>query len=108
MRNIPVPDLSYSEATITLNGLIYSFQYRFNSRSDRWKLDILDSEGVYLIKGLTLIEGFSPTSYHNITGFSEGLLIPVEVNVSDAPVGRDNLGIGKDYNLIYATFEELQ
>ena len=64
------------------------------------------SGGEEIVKGLTLIENFSPTIFQNLIDFDHGFLF-----ISPAPnvtkkCTRDNLGIGKDYELIYVTNEE--
>ena len=102
---IPTPAASYASHKISLAGKTYNFVFRFNSLMQRWMLDIYLNE-VEVILGQGIIEG-SPLFYAEpIVNFEHGILIPVRNVNTTNPVGRDNLGIGKEYSLIYLTMEE--
>ena len=108
---VPVPPNTPSEVGINLSGQRYTFTYKFNPRQGevgRWKLDIKDSDGNYLCKGRTLIERWSPDDHLIDNGLPDGLLYVTNVNNTKEPVGRNNLGLGKDYELWYYTDLELR
>ena len=107
MKRIPVPNVSYSDVEVTLDGSTYTFTYRFNERSNRWKVDITDVDGEYVVKGLTIVEEFSPTAHLTLGNFAEGLLYVGTPDNTKAPVGFDNFGIDKTYEMIFSTFEEI-
>ena len=106
MIRLPVPKLSYSEVEVTLGGLSYTLTYRFNSRSERWKMDLRDSEGVYIKKGMTLMANTSPTIYLHLPDFNHGDLFTLPTSATRDPVGRDNIGIGDKFELLYASVSE--
>lgn len=104
---IPVPESSFEEIEVTLSGDSYLFTYRYNERSLRWKLDVGTSDGERLVSGMTLIEQVSPTAHYRTSQIADGHLSVIRMNDTKSAAGRYNLGVGKDYELIYITNEEL-
>lgn len=107
MLKIPVPESSYSEVEVTLNGETYTFVYRFNERSNRWKVDIFNLDGDAIVKGLTVVENFSPTAHLTLPELEQGLFYIGTAENTKAPVGLNNFGINKTYEMVYASYEEL-
>lgn len=108
MQRVPVPIIADSDIDVTLGGVRYILNWQYTGRDGRWRLHIKDSEGVYVVKGLKMIEDFSPTAHLYTIDFQEGMLNIVELNADDLPAGRDNLGINKNYEVIFTTFAELE
>lgn len=107
---VPVPPNPPSQVDINLSGQRYTFTYKFNpllGEGGRWRLDIQDSSGSYLCRGRTLIEKWSPNAHLTDNGLPDGILYVTNVNNTEEPVGRNNLGLGKDYELWYYTNLEL-
>jgi hypothetical protein len=104
---IPVPKVSFATNVVPLGGQSYNFTFRFNERSNRWKLDISTAEGEVVRNGLTLIEGTFPLSHMYTPNFLHGVIGVIQTQDGTDPAGRDNLGIGKQYELIYASVDEL-
>jgi len=105
VKKIPTPDYSFTGMTIPLGGRTYTLNYRYNRRSDRWKLDIVDNDEDYLVKGLTLVEDFSPDLHHRNV-LSDGFLYVLPTTDEVQRCGRKTLGIGRDLTLVYVPFEE--
>lgn len=105
MITLPTPTNSWTTHKASLAGKTYTFTYRFNSIAERWFLDIyLDDEEV--ITGQMIIEG-SILFYGNpIKNFEHGKIVPVRNRETTNPIGRNNLGIGKEYSLYYLSNEE--
>lgn len=107
MIRIPVPTVSYATVQISLSGESYALTFRFNERMKRWKLDISEADGTPVWNGITLIEGTIPVAHLILDNFPEGVLGVFQVEADGKPAGRDNLGIGDSYELVYADVAEL-
>ena len=105
---LPVPTTAHSTIDLTLSASNYLFTYRYNSRSSRWKLDLSLADGTTVKNGLTLVEEFSPTAYLNLEDFTEGMLYVMTNNSTDTKCSRSNLGVNKDYQLVYVAYSELE
>lgn len=105
MRRISVPDSANTETPVSLGGESYSFKFSFNSTNDKYYLDII-YQGVTIISGLKLIPNVYLLKKYALSNFSHGDLIVVNMNNTPDDVGRDNLGIGKPYELFYISNEE--
>jgi hypothetical protein len=104
---IPIPKVSYATNVVPLGGQSYGFTFRFNERSGRWKLDISTVAGTVIRNGITLIEDASLTSHLYLQRFWHGILYVGQINEGTEPAGRDNIGLGKQYELLYFSHEEL-
>ncbi|MCP3921258.1 MAG: hypothetical protein GY714_01605 [Desulfobacterales bacterium] len=109
MLQIPVSQNGNSDTNITLEGVTYIFQYRFNSRNKRFFLNILEEDGTELVMGMRLLEFSTPNfNYPNVDA-PQGLLFvsQLQQDAEDfATLG--NFGISKDYSLIYFTSDEVE
>lgn len=105
MIALPTPSSDWATHKASLAGKTYKLTYRFNSYNQRWMLDIyLDEVSVSL--GNMIIEG-SPLFYAQpIKNFEHGVLLPLRNINGKTTIGRDNLGIGKEFTLYYLTNEE--
>lgn len=106
--SIPVPQDAYSDTSLSLSGEKYTFTFRYNDRADRWQVDIKDGNDVFIVKGLRLVEGISPTVFLELEGLTEGFIHVVKMNDTDKQAGRNNLGIDKTYELVYTQYQELE
>lgn len=103
---LPVPQASWSSQNITLGGLDYNFIYSYNTRDGRWRFDIyLNQEPVIL--GIKVVEEQLFLRNYLLSSFDHGDIACLRVKEDGLPVGRDNLGQGKSYELVYFTNEEL-
>ena len=106
---IPPPTSSYDvKPRISIRGVTYRFTYRWNSRSERWKLDIEDLDNNILINGLTIVEKTDITSHLLSAGLTwEGFLMASPNKITSEPLGRDNFGPDKGYELLYIGYIEI-
>ncbi len=107
MIKVATPSIAYATITTSLNGETFNLTFRFNERTLRWKLDLATSEGTSIIRGLTLMEEEILNNHLTLPEFGEGLLIVDTLKFTTEPCGRDNLGFGKPYELLYSTKTEL-
>ena len=112
MIRVPVPLDPYDEVTVTLSGVRYKISYFFNERDNnngvegRWYCNIKDSNDNTLVNGLKLLE-YAPMDIHLRYGLPDGFLYIYKLEASEEKAGRNNVGIGKPYELTYTTYEEL-
>lgn len=111
---LPVPEVSYSEINITLSGVNYYFIFRFNTRfkkyendSGTWVFDIYNNNKVPIIKGIAVVGQGLLLSPLNLDEFAHGDIFVFRANNTELAPTRSNVGIDKDYQLIYLTNEEL-
>lgn len=102
---IPTPTVTYASSKVSLSGQTYTFTFRFNSVAQRWFLDI-DLDSIPVIHGQMLIEGVPLFYGKPIKNFDHGLLLLLRNNDVGGTVGRNNLGIDKEFSLVYITNEE--
>lgn len=107
MIRIPVPAVSYATVQVSLSGESYALTFRFNERMNRWKLDISEADGTPVWNGITLIEGTIPTAHLILDNLPGGVIGVFQVESDEKPAGRDNLGIGDSYELVYVDTVEL-
>lgn len=108
MLRIPIPDSAFASERITLNGQTYVFVFRYNSRQERWKLDIQDAFEEPIKNGLTLVENMSITGHLSLPDEFGGDLYCVKLLAGEDRLGRDNVGIGKTHELVYIGDNEIQ
>lgn len=104
MAYIEIPlrnDVYFYSEKILLEGILYTFEFRFNSRQSVWYMDIGDAAGIKKIIGIPMFINFPLTN--NYIGIIEGvppgqILLIDETNQNKLPT-RDNMGI--DMKLIY-------
>jgi len=104
--SINIPDTAWSSPIVSLSGRSYTFEITYNSRSTRWYINISLS-GTEVINSLKVLENLDITGRYNLVNFDHGSLSCVRFKNTAEPVGRDNFGIDKDYELIYLTNEEI-
>ncbi len=103
---ITIPDTSWSSQLVSLSGKSYIFEISYNERSTRWYINVTLA-GEEVINSLKAIENINMTGRYNLVKFDHGGLFCVRFKKTTDPVGRDNFGLGKDYELIYLTNSEI-
>ena len=106
MLSIAVTDSADSSAPITLGGELYDFRFNFNSLDEVYRLDIYHQQKL-VIGSLDLKLGALITDKHNLPDFDHGELFLAQVKSNAVSPTRDNVGVGKSYELIYVTNDEL-
>lgn len=105
--SIDIPDASWSEQNVPIDGVDYRFEFTFNSRDSLWSLSVFDGEFPVIVGNRLLVSADLFNGYV-LDNFEGGTLSLMRVSNDGLPVGRDNLGIGKPYQLIYFSGGELE
>ena len=104
--SLNIPEVAWSTQEVTLGGLEYTMVLKFNTRDKRWRLSLYRS-GVPLVVGIKLVESQPLLYRYPLEDFSHGELYVFRNEQDNLPVGRDNLGIGKPYELRYYSNAEI-
>lgn len=96
------PDQRFS---VGLEGKQFNIRLYFVTRDKGWRMDIISPDDE--IKGIKLTPETNLTYRFEGAGFTEGDLWCLRTTNTNLPVGRDNLGKGKEYTLIYLTADEM-
>lgn len=84
---------------VTLDGVSYRLEFKYNSRSGQWTLSILDIDGVALVSGIPLVLNFNLFEQYPDRGLPPGEFYVVDTTDKEVAVDRDNMGV--ILNLIY-------
>lgn len=103
---INIPDSSNAVPKVSLGGITYDFHFYTNRIDGKYHLDIY-LDGVLLQGSLKLLENVFILQKYVIPDFSHGDLFLAKLKDTSELPGRDNIGVGKPYELIYFTNEEL-
>lgn len=60
---------------IALSGVIYRLRIRYNSRLDLWMIDIADSDGKSMLRGLPMVTGCDLLAQYHHLGFQGALVV---------------------------------
>lgn len=107
---IVVPDSAWSEQQITLGGETYNIVFKFNNRDSAWRFDLFDLDQNEIISGIKIMPNQSLYERYKNTypELPSGAIICFKSKTSDInPLGRNNLGVSKTYNLIWLSDEEV-
>ena len=104
--SISVPTSPSERSIITLSGSEYEFFFNFNTRDSRWRLSIKQGN-TSIVSGIKIVESQDLLGRYLLEGFSHGNLYCIRFKEDGEPVGRDNFGIDKAYELVYLTNQEI-
>ena len=106
-NKINVLDNPYAEQTVNLSGRDYKLLLVFNTSNNSWYLTIKDTSDNILQSGIKILPNQNLTQLYQykeiMTG---GNLWCFRMKRSSNPIGRDNLGIDKVYELWWITTSE--
>lgn len=99
---------SNTRQDIVLAGITYTFKYKYNSRDKGIRLFIY-LNGEPLILGLKLMPNQLLLTQYLLPNFAHGDLACIRVKGQpDTPLTLGTLGIGREYELMYFTNEEIE
>lgn len=109
MLAINTSDNPYSEQQIVVSGLVLTLVMRFNIIDSSWYLDIKNSSSTVDIKvGIKVMPNQNLTGRYILPSLEGGNIWCFRKVDTDSEIGRDNLGIDKEYCLYWITDEETE
>lgn len=91
--------LPWYKFNVTLNDVLYTLRFRYNTRSSRWILDIADAANQDIVVGLPVLIGRNLTGRFVIEGIPPGLFLAADLTNQDEQPGRYSFGV--DHVLLY-------
>lgn len=88
-----------------LEGVSYSFEFRWNEREEAWFLTLGDGEGVPLVAGLRVVVDFDLLSYARGERVPSGYLFALDTQGEHIDPGFEDLG--RRVQMHYFTADEL-
>lgn len=97
---IPIrSDIPAYNFQINLEGIIYTLGFRYNSRLERWVMDVKDVDEVALVTGVPLLYGIPLLDRYKNPALPPGTFILIDETNAERNPTRD--GLGEDYKLLY-------
>lgn len=92
-------DVPWYRFTVTLTGVVYTLTFRYNTRMDRWALDVADASNNALLVGVPLLIERDLIGRFVISGLPPGTLFAADFTNQDTQPTR--FSFGTDHGLIY-------
>lgn len=102
--SIYVPSNAHSETRVTLNNQVFYIELKWNTRETAWYFSLYDVNKISISTGVKLCYGVVPT--RKISDTLNGNIYIVNTTDSKDDIGRNNLGQGLQYQLVYLTLDE--
>jgi len=100
IKQLPVnSDIANYEFKTDLEGTRYIFTFRFNTRANRWIVDILQDDKTMILSGIPLVLGTDLIGRFQNADLPPGNLFLVNLENEYAECGRNDLG--NDVLLMY-------
>jgi hypothetical protein len=103
MKYLTVPtqiNLPRYRFRIALSGVIFTMRLNYNSRMERFSLDVADAQGTDLVVGLPVLISRDLTGQYVITGLPSGNFFATDDSNTDSQPTIDSFQI--DHTLFYA------
>jgi len=104
---IKIENNTYFEQDVVLSGQSLLLELKFNTSDEAWYLTVSDPSSNPIMAGLKIMPNQNITGrYPYLEGLPSGNIWCLRVQQSKEPLGRDNLGFDKIYELVWLTSEE--
>lgn len=105
--NIKIPNSAWHTQDITVGGELIRLTLKYNTSDEMWYLDLANASGNTLLNGVKVMPNQSLTKRYKATvSLPDGNLWCVRRKNDFSPPSRDNLGIGKTYELWWISSNE--
>ena len=92
-------DLPWYSMTISLTGVLYTFQLRFNPRMNRWIMNVLDPQLNPIMMGVVILINVSLLSQYPTLPIPAGIFFSLDNTNTDSQPVLDSFGL--DHTLYY-------
>lgn len=96
MQTLVLPlriDSPWYSFIITLSEVVFTLTFRYNSRMDRWIMDIADASGNDILAGIPLLILRDLTGQYVIDGLPPGTFYVVDSTNQNTQPSRDSWGV---------------
>ena len=97
--------LNYNQ-NVTLDGIVFNFEFKFNQRDDAWTISLLDESEVRIRSGIKLVANHPLLRLVRDLRRPPGELVTLDVRVRPAPPTQ--LELGEIIDLTYASESEVE
>jgi hypothetical protein len=91
--------LPWQQFKITLSGVIFTLEIRYNGRMDRWVMNINDASGNQILQGIVLLISRDLTSQYVTLSIPTGVFFATDDTKKDIQPGQNSFGV--DHSLFY-------
>lgn len=100
IREIPIrSDIPSYQFQITLEGVVYTMRFYFNTRLDRWIMDVSNVDGELIVAGIPLLVNLPLLDRFRDERLPPGRFILIDETGENRNPSRDSMG--DDYKLLY-------
>lgn len=104
---LPVTNQASSKVSVILGGVTFIVRCRWNTRTQSWYLKVSDSDDNPIINFEKISER-QQVIIQNLSSFVDGNIFALPNNTNDGvAISRSNFGMGKAWELVYLTSEEI-
>lgn len=97
---IPVRnDLPFYKFRCTLSGTIFTLQMKFNTRMQRWIMDVNDANGNQIFSGVPILINYDLLGQYTTLQIPEGVIFALDDTNQDTQPTRFSFGL--DHTLWY-------
>lgn len=97
---IPVrSDIPAYQFQVTLDGVVFTLKFRFNTRIDRWIMDVKDVDENSLVDGVPLLYGLPVLDRFVGDDLPLGSFVVIDETGEERNPTRDSFG--EDFKLLY-------
>lgn len=101
---IPVRnDAAFYRFQITLEAAVYLLEFRFNTRLDRWLMNILSEAEEPILMGIPVLTNLPLTSSFEVPGKPPGTFFCIDETGQNRNPDRESFGV--DIKLLYSESE---
>ena len=107
-QNIPIPTGARDKYNVVLGANSYNIEFKFNIREGRWYFDLYREDDTPVKLGVKIMENQSLLLRYRLDNFLGDIACIKMANRGSSVIGRGNLGIDKEYSLVYFSEDELE
>lgn len=103
---IPFKEPSFWREQITLTGVVFIFEFKWNSLNEFWVMNIYDSEEIPLILGIKIVPNYPLLDQYSVAGMPSGEIICQ--NIVATPDSISRFDMSQKFELVYYEDGEIQ
>lgn len=97
---IPIDISKYKiQQQVTLDGVVYGLQFRFNGRYDAWTINLLDDLNNIIVSGIIAYTKTSLLKNYYHLSVPQGVLFIMDSDGTQTTANKNNLGV--THKLLY-------